>query len=101
MEIQLSSLNAINIMDVNQDGYPDIIGAGNCIDMIPQFCRVDASYGNILLNDKKGNFVAVPATGTGIHINGEVRDIIKFKYKQAQAVLFLENNSFPKMFTLH
>jgi hypothetical protein len=101
MEVQLSSVNALRLIDINHDSYPDLIAAGNCIDMIPQFCRVDASYGNILFNDKKGNFVTVPANATGIHVNGEVRDIINFKYKQKEAILFLENNAFPKMFTLN
>ena len=34
----LSSVNAIRIMDVNNDGYQDIIAAGNFFDLLPQFC---------------------------------------------------------------
>lgn len=100
MEIQLSSINAIQIMDLNHDGYPDLIAAGNWFDLLPQFGRVDASYGHILMNDKKGNFLEIPTSKTGIDVPGQTRDIISFKYKKEDHILFLENNEYPVMYKL-
>lgn len=100
VEMQLSSVNAITLKDVNNDGYPDIIAAGNFFDLLPQFGRLDASAGNLLINDKKGNFSTVPATRTGLNVPGETRDIISFKYKKEDCVLFLENNDYPVMYKL-
>lgn len=99
-EIQLSSVNAIQLNDINNDGYPDMIAAGNWFDLLPQFSRLDASYGHVLINDKKGNFLEVPASETGIYVPGQTRDIISLKYKKEDCILFLENNDFPVMYKL-
>jgi hypothetical protein len=93
--MQLSSVNAILIKDVNDDGFPDIISGGNFFDLLPQFGRLDASFGNVLINDKKGNFITVPSTASGIDLRGQVRDIVSFKKKNEDCILFLENNDYP------
>ena len=98
--IQLSSVNAMQLKDINHDGYPDIIAAGNWFELLPQFGRVDASYGHVLMNDKKGNFVDIPADRTGIDVPGETRDIISFKYKKEDCILFLENDEYPVMYKI-
>jgi hypothetical protein len=98
--MQLSSVNAITLKDVNNDGYPDMIAGGNFFDLLPQFGRLDASAGNLLINDKKGNFNIVPSMRTGLNVPGETRDIITFKYKKEDCVLFLENNDYPVMYKL-
>ncbi|MEO6221453.1 MAG: VCBS repeat-containing protein, partial [Ginsengibacter sp.] len=97
-EIQLSSVNAIELTDFNNDGYPDMVIAGNFFDLLPQFCRLDASHGHVLMNDKKGGFVEMPVSTTGIDLNGQTRDIISFKYEKEDCILFLENNDFPVMY---
>ena len=98
--VQLSSVNAIKIADINKDGYPDIVAAGNFFDLLPQFCRLDASYGHVLLNDQKGGFNEMPVTQTGLNLNGQTKDIITFKYKKEDCILFLENNDFPVLYKL-
>lgn len=98
--IQLSSVNAIKMMDINADGYPDIIAGGNFFDLLPQFCRVDGSQGHVLINDKKGNFHEMPVTQTGIELKGQTRDILSFKYKKEDCILFLQNNDFPVMYKI-
>jgi len=93
--MQLSSVNAILIEDVNKDGFPDIISGGNFFDLLPQFGRLDASFGNVLINDKKGNFITMPAIVSGIDLRGQIRDIVSFKRKNENCIVFLENNDYP------
>jgi len=88
------------VKDVNKDTYPDIIEAGNWVDLLPQFSRVDASYGNVLINDGQGDFSTMPASNTGLYVPGETRDIISFKYKNEERFLFLENDDYPVMYKL-
>jgi hypothetical protein len=99
--MQLSAVNAIKTIDINCDGYPDIIAAGNLFDILPQFGRLDANSGSILINDKKGNFLESNIRNTGIVVNGQTRDIISFKYKNENCILFLENNDFPVLYKLN
>jgi len=68
--------------------------------LIPQFCRLDASYGHVLLNDKKGNFFEIPPQKTGLYLNGQTRDILSLKYRKEEAIIFLENNEFPVMYKI-
>jgi hypothetical protein len=98
--MQLSSINAIKITDVNHDNYPDIIAAGNMFDLVPQFCRIDASYGHVLINNKKGDFNALPQSKSGIDLTGQTKDILSFKYKNEDCILFLENNEVPVMYKI-
>lgn len=95
MEVQLSSVNAIDVTDVNNDGYPDLLMAGNFFDLLPQLCRLDASYGHVLINDKKGNYTVLPMNATGINVPGQTRDIISFSYQNQTNYLFLVNNATP------
>jgi hypothetical protein len=98
LEAQLSSVNAIAVTDVNGDGLPDILTAGNNFNFLPQFCRLDASYGNVFLNDAKGGFRTVAAPHCGLNVKGEVRDILRFQQKGEDCFLFLQNNDVPVLY---
>lgn len=100
-QVQLSSINAIQLIDVNKDGYDDLVTAGNFFNLLPQFCRLDASYGDILLNDKKGGFTVVPAVQTGLNLYGQTRDIVYWNRNSSDYLLFLENNATPVLYKLN
>ena len=100
-EVQFSSLNAIKFIDVNHDGYGDIVCGGNFFELLPQFCRLDASYGNVLINDGKGNFSVLPSAQSGIEVRNETRDIVSFVSRHSQYLLFLENNDYPVLYKLN
>jgi len=101
VEAQLSSINAIAVTDVNKDGHADILAAGNFFDLLPQFCRVDASFGQVLLGDGKGGYTITAPYKAGISLNGQIRDIAPVKYKQQTGFLFLQNDNYPVFFRLN
>jgi hypothetical protein len=100
MQVQLSSVNAILPIDINNDGMIDLIMGGNRFDFLPQFSRMDASYGNVLLNKGKGNFEWVNNAKTGISINGQIRDIQAINTKKGKQVLVLQNNETPLLYKI-
>jgi hypothetical protein len=98
---QMSCINATVLQDVNNDGFVDIISGGNQFGFLPQYERLDASLGDVLMNDGKGNFIWKDAFETGLHLRGEIRDVQKVKVNKEEAVLFLQNNEYPVLFKLN
>ncbi len=95
---QLSSVNAIRNLDINGDGFTDLLLAGNMYDFLPQFERLDASYGDVLINDGKGNFTWTPQKNSGLQVQGEIKDIAVINGKTGNRFLFLRNNQTPVMY---
>lgn len=98
--LQLSSINSIAMADINKDGNPDLILGGNQFDLLPQFCRVDASYTNILLNDGKAHFYLPAPYTSGISLNGQIRDIQPIQFQKKLGFVFLQNNDYPVFYQL-
>jgi enediyne biosynthesis protein E4 len=98
---QLSCVNAIHPVDINEDGYTDLVLGGNQFGFLPQFERLDASFGEVLINNAKGGFVWQENVKTGLHMKGEVRDIVEIKNKNNHYILFLQNNDYPVLYKLN
>ncbi len=98
--VQLSSLKAILPVDVNHDGFIDLVVGGNQFGFQPQLGRLDAGDGDVLINDGKGNFSALLKSRSGIELPGQTRDIVLLRRKDNTAVLFLQNNKFPVLYEL-
>ncbi|MDE3253310.1 MAG: FG-GAP repeat protein, partial [Bacteroidota bacterium] len=100
MELQLSSVNAIHSTDLNGDGKPDLIMGGNEYGFLPQFERLDASNGSVLLNMGKGEFQLLSNDASGVDLNGQIRDIQEIKTEKGKELLFLRNDMYPVLFRL-
>jgi hypothetical protein len=98
--IQLSSVNAIEITDINKDNRPDLLLGGNLFDFPPQFGRLDASYGHVLLNNGKGEFVWIEPKRSGFSLRGAVKGITEIKNKENRCVLVVRNNETPVMYKI-
>ncbi len=97
-KVQLSSVNAVCIVDVNNDGKMDLIVGGNKSGFPPQFGRLDASYGDILINTGNGEFIRQEPRVSGLNLKGEVRDIKEIKGKDKRYILTVLNNQFPVLY---
>lgn len=100
LAVQLTSMNAIRLTDVNGDSYPDIVCAGNFFDLLPQFCRIDGGYGQVLLNNQKGGFAIMSVSQTGLRVQGAVRDIAVVEQNKQALFVFLQNNDLPVVYSL-
>jgi len=99
---QFSCINAIEVIDVNNDGYLDIIYGGNDYSLKPQFSQLDASFGGLLLNNKTGLFKWVNSTESGFFVKGVVTSItILNSYKKNSEILVGINNEKPVLFSLN
>ncbi|AYN69208.1 CRTAC1 family protein [Euzebyella marina] len=99
--VQLSCVCGISCMDVNNDGNVDLVMGGNNYEFKPQYSRLDASYGNVLINDGNLNFDWVDFAKSGFFVKGEIKHLLPFKDKSGKRYLIAGiNNSEPKIFTL-
>ncbi len=96
--VQLSSVNAILCADINEDGNPDLILGGNQFGYLPQLERLDGSFGDVLINDGKGNFHRLNSKQSGLLIEGQIRDIAPLFSKQRKYLLFLRNDDYPVLY---
>lgn len=96
--IQMSSVNAICIFDIDQNGHLDIVTGGNIFDFAPQLGRLDSNYGSVLLNHGKRNLELLMNKEAGIQISGQVRDIKVIRHLGGTEIMFLRNSESPAIF---
>ena len=98
---QLSCINAILPFDINGDGFMDLVTGGNQFGFLPQFEKLDGSFGDLLINNGKGGFNWQNNGTSGLNLRGEIRDIKAIRNNKGVFVLFLQNNDYPVMFKLN
>lgn len=79
---QLSVLNGLVSTDINNDGFEDIIGAGNFYTFRAQMGPQDAGMGIVLKGDGKGSFTPMLYNETRFIMQGDVRNLIKVASNQ-------------------
>lgn len=99
-EIQFSCVCDIKCIDLNGDSFKDLVLGGNDSGFSPQFSRLDASFGHVLINDGKGNFNPVNTSESGFFVRGDVKQIMSLNNTENGSLLVLVNNQQPKMFNL-
>jgi hypothetical protein len=98
--LQLSCINAISCLDVNADGFTDLVMGGNNFGFPPMMGRLDASFGQVLLGDGKGNWQPQTANISGLELRGEIRDIQKLHTRNKDCLLILQNNETPVLYSI-
>ena len=99
--LQFSCVNAITATDINNDGLTDLITGGNKFGWQPQFGRLDADFGNVLLNKGDGKFAVIKPSKTGLNLLGEIRNIQTLKIRGEDHFLMTRNNEKPLLFSIN
>jgi hypothetical protein len=75
---------------------------GNNFEFKPQFSRLDASYGHVLLSDGPLNYDWQDYDKSGFFVKGEIKHMQKFRDKQGKTyVIAAINDTEPKIFMLN
>lgn len=100
--VQMSCVCGISCADINQDGYLDLIMGGNNFEFKPQYSRLDANYGTILLGKDSLNFEWQNYDESGFFVKDEVKHIEQIKDKNGKRFIIAAiNNNKLKVFSLN
>lgn len=100
-EAQVSMINGIVADDVNEDGKEDLIVAGNFYPFRVQLGPMDAGIGLYLQGDGKGNFSPQSYSQTGLHIPGDVRNLIEIKGAKKNILIAGKSNGPLQTIEMH
>ncbi len=98
-EAQVSPIKSSIVMDINDDGYKDVIIVGNHYGVEVETTRYDAGYGGVFLGNKNLDFTFVSAQESGFYIPKDSRDItVQKNTKQGVRFFVTNNNEFVSVF---
>jgi enediyne biosynthesis protein E4 len=95
---QLAPIYSLLADDVNQDGHPDLLLAGNFYGVGPNRGRYDAGEGLLLLGDGQGHWQVKSAYETGFAPQGEVRDLRWLTVAGERLLLVSRNDASMQVF---
>jgi len=75
VEAQFSPIRAVEVDDLNENGYPDLLLAGNQYSTRPSLGRQDASFGWLLPGNQGLNFEVLNPSQSGFYLKGDIRKI--------------------------
>ncbi len=99
--VQLSCVCDIVCEDIDLDGNPDLVLAGNNFEFKPQFSRLDAAFGHVLLGDGKGSFEWQNSKRSGLRLREEVKYMKVFRDRTGEKYIFAAvNDEKPRVYAL-
>ena len=99
--VQLSCVCGITCTDLNEDGHLDLILGGNNFEFKPQYSRMDANYGSVLLGNGQMDFEWLNYDNSGFYVKNEIKHIGQFKDKNEKTYIFTAiNDDKPKIYAI-
>src|SRR5687768_15386505 len=89
----MTIINTILCEDFDNDGFKDLILAGNEYQNEVVSGRYDASYGCFLRGNHKKQFVAVPPVKSGLILKGDVKDMALLQLSKGERIIFAAFNN--------
>ncbi len=93
-EAQLAPINQIIPKDFDNDGFLDVVLAGNLYASEVETPRADAGQGLFLKGSGGGVFLPVPAYKSGFFTDGDVKDLAMIKVKEQQYIISAKSKDF-------
>ncbi|HEX6180439.1 MAG TPA: RNA-binding protein, partial [Chitinophagaceae bacterium] len=93
LQAQFAPVYKIITLDINKDGFQDLILLGNNDYPRLKLGKIDACFGTLLLNDGKANFTYVPQANSGLRIAGDAKDAIVLELGGEQYLVTGINNN--------
>jgi hypothetical protein len=91
------------VIDINKDGFEDLIIVGNIYNTEVETPRLDNPYALILLSNKENNYVVLDPKTTGLYLNGNSKSIQLIHQKKLNKTFAIigNNNGKTQVFELN
>ncbi len=100
-EVQFSCVCDIYCADINGDSRNDLILAGNDSGFLPQYSKLDASFGHVLINNGKGQYERMESWDSGLFVRGDVKKLEEVTINNQKHLLVIINDSEPKLYKIN
>jgi len=98
---QLSAITGVVEYDFNQDGFNDLLLAGNMYNTEAETSSADANYGMYMLGDGNGNYKEVYLGDSGFYTPGDVKHMKMIDFKGNKLILIANNNAKFQSYITH
>ena len=89
-----------DVYDINNDGFEDIIVAGNIYNTEVETPRLDNQFALVLISDKNRNYNVIGPAKSGLYLSGNTKSI-KIIGDESPKLLVANNNSDLEVFELN
>jgi len=79
-------------LDINQDGFEDLLVGGNIYSTEVETPRLDAISGLVLVSNKKNGYVPLSWTESGLYYSGDIKDLETLEGPEGKLVFATQNN---------
>ncbi|WP_276500227.1 VCBS repeat-containing protein [Terrimonas pollutisoli] len=93
VEAQFAPVNAIICDDLDNDGFKDLLLAGNEYQAEVITGRYDASYGCFLRGSSNKSFTPVPAVQSGFMLTGDIKDMSLIRLSNGEKIVLAAVNN--------
>ena len=93
VEAQFAPVNAIICDDLDNDGFKDLLLAGNEYQAEVITGRYDASYGCFLRGGSNKSFTPVPAVRSGFMLTGDIKDMSLIRLSNGEKIVLAAVNN--------
>ncbi|MBY0434824.1 MAG: FG-GAP-like repeat-containing protein, partial [Cyclobacteriaceae bacterium] len=97
--VQRAPMNGMTSMDVNSDGFLDIVSVGNDYGNEVFMGRYDAGTGDVLIGDGRGNFKNIVSRESGLFVPGDAKALVRLPGDDKNQLLISQNKDSLKVFS--
>lgn len=99
-EAQFNPINSTISIDLNKDGFNDLICAGNIYETEVETPRLDANSGTVLISNGKDGYSPLKKIKSGLYLNGNVKQISTLRTSKATFLISVQNNGPLELFSI-